>query len=303
MNALWHYAFVQQALLVGVITAVVAGCVGPMVTARNMSFAVHGLAEVGFTGAAGAVAAGVAPSLGVLAATFAAAMGIGVLGVRLRERDIAIGSVLAFGTGLGVLFLTLTPRYATEAYGILFGSILAVSRQDVARSAVVGSVALLALAMIYRPLRFASIDPDVAEARGVPLRALSIVFLLVLALAVAEAVQVVGVLLILTLLIVPAGAAQRLTAHPGMVLAYSVLIALVATVGGLVCAVYTSWPVSFFVSALSFAAYLLARFSGPRAVEARWAARCRGAAPRRDERHPSAEPGAAEGSLVSRDHV
>ncbi len=263
MSSLWHYAFVQQAVLAGVITAILAGCVGVIVTARNMSFAVHGLAEVGFTGATGAVVAGLPPAVGLLAATFAAALAIGLLGVRLRERDVAIGSVLAFGIGLGVLFLTLSPRYATEAYSILFGSILAVSRQDVVRSAVIGVVALLALAAISRPLRFASIDPDVAEARGVPVRLLSTVFLLILALAVAEAVQVVGVLLILTLLIVPAGAAQRLTAHPGLALAYSVLIALASTLGGLACAVYTSWPVSFFVSGFSFAAYLLARLFGP----------------------------------------
>ncbi len=263
MNSLWHYAFVQQAVLAGVITAILAGCVGLIVTARNMSFAVHGLAEVGFTGATGAVAIGLPPTFGLLAATFVAALAIGVLGVRLRERDVAIGGVMAFGLGLGVLFLTLSPRYATEAYSILFGSILAVSRQDVVRSAIIGVVALLALAAIYRPLRFASIDPDVAEARGVPIRLLSTVFLLILALAVAEAVQVVGVLLILTLLIVPAGTAQRLTAHPGLAVAYSVLIALGSTLGGLVCAVYTGWPVSFFVSGFGFAAYLLARLFGP----------------------------------------
>lgn len=263
MSSIWHYAFVQQALLAGVITAILAGCVGVIVTTRNMSFAVHGLAEVGFTGATGAVAIGLPPAVGLLVATFAAALAIGVLGVRLRERDIAIGSVLAFGLGLGVLFLTLSTRYATEAYSILFGSILAVSRQDVVRSAVVGVVALLALGVIYRPLRFASTDPDVAEARGVPIRLLSTVFLLILALAVSEAVQVVGVLLILTLLIVPAGAAQRLTVHPGLAVVYSVLIALATTLGGLVCAVYTGWPVSFFVSGFGFAVYLLARLFGP----------------------------------------
>jgi zinc/manganese transport system permease protein len=228
-----------------------------------MSFAVHGLAEVGFAGATGAVLLGFPPAGGLLAASFGAALAIGLLGVRLRERDIATGSVLAFGVGLGVLFLTLSPRYATEAYGILFGSILAISGQDVVRSAVVGVIALLALAVIYRPLRFASLDPEVAEARGVPTRFLSVVFLLILALAVSQAVQAVGVLLILTLLIVPAGAAQRLTAHPGLIVAYSVAIALGSTLGGLACAVYSSWPVSCFVSALSFAAYLIARLIGP----------------------------------------
>ena len=263
MHSLWHYAFVQQALLAGIITAILAGVVGPIVTMRNMSFAVHGLAEVGFSGAAGAVMLGLPAPVGVLVAAFAAAGAIGALGVRLRERDVAVGSVLAFGMGLGVLFLTLSTRYATEAFSILFGSILAVSRQDVLRTALVGAAAMAALAAIYRPLRFASVDPEVAEARGVPVRLLSTVFLLILALAVAEAIQVVGALLVLTLVIVPAGAAQRLTAHPSLITVCSVAIALAATTGGLVLALYTSWPVSFFVTALSFTAYVLARAKAP----------------------------------------
>jgi len=256
---LWHYAFVQHALLAGIITAVLAGIVGTIVTTRNMSFAVHGVAEVGFTGAAGAVLAGLPAGVGVLATTFAAAAAIGVLGVRLRERDTVIGSVQAFAVGLGVLFLALSPRYATEAFSILFGSILAVTTDDLIRSLVVGAIALATLGVIYRPLLFASVDPDVAEARGVPLRLVSTICLLVLALTVAEAVQVVGVILIFTLLVIPAATAQRITANPDRVVLYSVGIALVATVGGLACALYTSWPVSFFVSTFSFLAYLLAR--------------------------------------------
>ena len=256
---LWHYAFVQHAVLAGIITAVLAGIVGTVVTMRNMSFAVHGLAEVGFTGAAGAVLVGLPAGVGVLAATLAAAAAMGILGVRLRERDIAIGTVQAFVTGLGVLFLALSPRYATEAFSILFGSIFAVTADDLVRSLAVGAIALTALAIIYRPLRFASADPEVAEARGVPLRFVSTAFLLVLALTVAEAVQLVGVILIFTLLIVPAAAAQRLTINPTLLVLFSVGIALTATLGGLACALYTSWPVSFFVSAFSFIAYLLAR--------------------------------------------
>ena len=272
MTPLWHYAFVQQALMAGAVTAVVAGCVGPFVTLRNMSFAVHGLAEVGFTGAAGAVVLGFSPELGLLGASFLAAAAFGTLGVRLRERDIAIGSVLAFAIGLGVLFLSLYTRYATEAFSILFGSILAVSRDDVVRTAGVGAVVAAALVTIAHPLRFASIDPEVAEARGVPVRLLSIVFLLVVALAVSVAVQVVGVLLILTLLITPAGAAQRLTLHQPRIILYSVLIAFGATLGGIACAVYTSLPASFFVSALSLTAYLGARWARPVQRAARVAA-------------------------------
>ena len=260
--ALWHYAFVQQAFLAGVCTAILAGIVGPIVTMRNMSFAVHGLAEVGFTGAAGAVFLGLPAPVGVLAASFGAAAAVGMLGVRLRERDVAIGSVLAFGTGLGVLFLSLSTRYATEAFTILFGSLLAVSHQDVVRTVIVAGIALAALGVVYRPLRFASVDPEVAEARGVPVRLVSTLFLLILALAVSEAIQVVGALLVLTLVIVPAGAAQRLTVHPGRIVAASVAIALGTTLAGLVCAVSTSWPVSFFITGFSFAAYLGARLFG-----------------------------------------
>jgi zinc/manganese transport system permease protein len=270
---MWQYPFVQHAFLAGAITAVVAGFVGPFVTLRNMSFAVHGLAEVAFAGAAGAVMIGSSPSVGVLAASFSAAFAMGVLGVRARERDVAIGSVLAFGIGLGVLFLSLSTRYATEAFGILFGSILAVSAQDVVRSAIVGIVALLALGAVYRPLRFASVDPEVAEARGVPVRLLSTVFLLILALAVTEAVQIVGALLVLTLLVVPAGAAQRFSVNPTRIVAYSILIALVATLGGLTAAIYTSWPVSFFVAGFSFAAYVASHLIGGRRLEARWRSR------------------------------
>jgi len=261
---LWQYPFVHQALMAGVITAIMTGVVGPFVTMRNMGFAVHGLAEVGFTGAAGAVLVDASPEIGVLVAALVTALAIGVLGVRLRERDIAIGAVLAFGLGLGVLFLTLYTRYATEAFSILFGTILAVSLGDVVRSAVVAVVALAALAVIYRPLRFASVDPEVAAARGVPIGLLSAVFLVILALAVTEAVEVVGVLLIVTLLITPAGAAQRLTANPAVATLLSVVICLVVTLGGITAAIYTSWPVSFFVATFSFAIYLGARLVGPR---------------------------------------
>lgn len=269
MNALWHYAFVYNALLAGGIVAVVAGLVGPFVVMRNMSFAVHSVAEVGFTGAAGALLIGLSPTLGMLGFTLLAALVIGMLGVQVRERDVAIGATLAFALGLGVLFLSLYTRYANEAFSLLFGTILGISRQNVEFSAVVGVVSLLALAVAYRPLRFASVDPVVASARGVPVRLLSILFLIILAFAVAEAVQVVGVLLLLTLLISPAAAAEHLAAHPGWATALSVLIALVCTLGGIVLALYEPWPPSFFISALSFAAYLLARIVGPRLAAGR----------------------------------
>jgi zinc/manganese transport system permease protein len=277
MTDLWHYAFVHNALLAGAIVALLAGVVGPFVVTRNMAFAVHASAEVGFTGAAGALLIGLPPQVGLLGAALATAVAIGVLGVRVRERDAAIGTTLAFGLGLGALFLSLYTRYANEAFSLLFGTILGISAQDVVLTAAVAAASLATLAVVYRPLRFASVDPEVAMARGVPVRGLSIVFLVILAFAVAEAVQVVGVLLILTLLITPAAAAERLTPSPGWATAWSAGIALAATLGGIVSALYRPWPVSFFVATYSFAAYLLARWLGPR-LEARRRSRQAGSA-------------------------
>jgi zinc/manganese transport system permease protein len=265
MNAmsLLHYEFVQNALVAGAIIAVVAGLVGPFVVARNLSFAVHGIAEVGFTGAAGAVLFGIEPVVGLIGGGLLAALGIGTLGVRLRDRDVAIGSILAFGLGLGVLFLTLYTRYATEAFTILFGTITGVSRAEVYLLLALGAATLVSLAMISRPLMFASVDPEVAEARGVPVRALSVTFLVILAVAVAEAIQVVGVLLVLTLLITPAASAQKLTARPALASLLSVVIAFACTMGGILISLITPYPASFYVSALSFGSYLLARAVAP----------------------------------------
>jgi zinc/manganese transport system permease protein len=261
---LLSYEFAQNALAAGVVIALVSGVVSRFVVARNMSFAVHALAELGFTGAAGAVLLGVSPVGGLMVGTTASALLIGSLGVRLRERDTVVGVVMAFGLGLGVLFLTLYPRYATEAFAILFGTITGVSRGDVVLLIGIGLATLLALGAVYRPLTFATVDPEVAEARGVPVRALGVIFLLIMAAAVAEAVQVVGVLLILTLLITPGASAERLTASPGRAIALSVGIALVAVIGGILLSLAVNLPVSVFVTTLSFVAYLVSRFAlGP----------------------------------------
>ena len=186
---------------------------------------------------------------------------------------------MAFGLGLGVLFITLYKGYATQAFAILFGTITGVSRADVALLIAIGLVTLGALAAIYRPLVFATVDPEVAEARGVPVGAIAVAFLLIMAAAVAEAIQVVGVLLILTLLITPGAAAERLTPRPGLAIVYSVAIALLCTLGGILLSLITNAPVSVFVTSLSFASYLVARFTiGPRRPELRLVA-ARGSRP------------------------
>ena len=253
------YEFVQNALIAGVLVAIVAGLVSRFVVARNMSFAVHALAEVGFTGSAGAILIGLSPVLGLLSGSLLTALIIGGLGLRIRERDAVVGVVMGFGLGLGVLFITLYSRYATEAFAILFGSITAVSRGDLILLAIVALVTIVGLGVMYRPLTFATVDPAVAEARGVPVRLVSVLFLLLLAAAVAEAVQVVGVLLILTLLITPGATAERLTAHPGLATAVSIGVALLATVGGILLALVSTVPVSFYVTTIAFGCYLAAR--------------------------------------------
>ena len=263
MDQLVHlltYPFVQNAIAAGIVIAVVSGIVSRFVVARNMAFAVHALAELGFTGSAGAILLGVSPVIGLMAGTTITALFIGTLGVRVRERDAVVGVVMAFGLGLGVLFLTLYPHYATEAIAILFGTITGVSRSDVVLLLVIGAVTLVTLAIVYRPLTFATVDPEVAEARGVPVRVLAIVFLLIMAAAVAEAVQVVGVLLILTLLITPGASAERLTARPGRAAIYSVTIALACVLGGILLALVTNVAVSVYVTSISFVLYLGSRF-------------------------------------------
>ena len=251
--------FVHTALLAGAVVAIASGVIGTFVVTRGASFAVHAISELGFTGAAGALVVGLDPVIGMLGGSLAVGFVLGLLSLRGRERDSAIGAVLAFGLGLGVLFLSLYQGYATEATNLLFGSIVGVSDNQLLTLAIVGAIVVVGVAALYRPLLFSSVDPEVAAARGVPLRALSVAMFLLLALTTAEAIQVVGVLLVLTLVITPAAAAQRLTVRPGVAVLLSVVIALVATEGGILLSLEKSWPTSFFISAISFAVYVAAR--------------------------------------------
>jgi zinc/manganese transport system permease protein len=251
--------FVHTALLAGAVVAITSGAIGTFVVTRGASFAVHAISELGFTGAAGALVVGLDPVIGMLGGSLLVGLVLGLLSLRGRERDSAIGAVLAFGLGVGVLFLSLYQGYATEATNLLFGSIVGVGDHQLFVLAGVGAIVLAGIAVLYRPLLFSSVDPEVAAARGVPLRALSVAMFLLLALTTAEAIQVVGVLLVLTLVITPAAAAQRLTVRPGLAVLLSIGIALVATEGGILLSLEKSWPTSFFISAISFAVYLFAR--------------------------------------------
>jgi zinc/manganese transport system permease protein len=259
IQAQFQYAFMQHAYTAGAIVAIVAGVVGYFVVLRSLSFAGHALSHIGFAGATGAVALGVNPIYGLLVFTMGGAVGMGALGKRIYGRDVVIGIVLAWMLGLGVLFLSLYSGYATEAYALLFGEILGISQTDVVVTLVAGIVTLAAVVIMFRPLLFASVDSDVAEARGVPVWLLSILFMVVLAISVSEAVQVVGVLLIFALLVTPPAIAERLTARPGMAIALSVLLALLFTWVGLFVSFYLPYPVSFFITTLAFVTYLVVR--------------------------------------------
>jgi len=261
-----RFPFMQHALLAGTIVALVAGLVGYFMVLRGESFAGHTLANVGFAGAAGAVLVGVAPVAGLLVTGVLAALGIAALGGRGAgdaqgggRTDIAIGTLLALALGLGLLFERLASVQAGGVYAVLFGLVLAVTNQDIVTIAATAAVTLVVLTLIGRPLLFASLDPDVAAARGVPVRLLTYVFLIVLAFAVAEAVQVVGVLLIFALLVTPAATALQLTARPARALALSAALAVAVTWLGLAVAYYTPYPAGFFITTFAFAAYLLAR--------------------------------------------
>jgi zinc/manganese transport system permease protein len=256
---MWYWPFMQHAYEAGTLVAITAGIVGYFVVLRRTAFAAHALSHVGFAGAAGAVYFGVDPVYGLLLFTSGGGIAMTVLGPRASHRDTQIGIVLAFMLGLGVLFISLYKGYATEAYSILFGEILGISVDDVLLTLVSSLVVIGVVAVVYRPLLFSSLDENVAEAKGLPIGALGIAFMLLLAVATSFAVQVVGVLLIFSLMVTPAATAQHLAKRPQRALVVSVAISLGATWSGLFVAYYISYPVSFFITTIAFSTYLLVR--------------------------------------------
>src|ERR1700736_5546641 len=263
MGDLFRYEFMVHAFEAGTIVAIVAGTIGYFVVLRGSAFAAHALSHIGFAGATGAVVLALNPIVGLLAFTLGAGVAIGALGNRLRGRDVTIGIVLAWTLGLGVLFLSLYRGYATEAYALLFGQILGISTANVLATLVAGVVTVVALVAVYRPLLFSSVDEDLASAKGVPVTALSIGFMAILAVAVTEAVQVVGVLLIFALIVTPAAIAVRFTSRPALAIGIGIVLALAFTWLGLTIAFYSPHPVSFFITSLAFATYVAVRISEP----------------------------------------
>lgn len=263
--ALFQYQFMVNAYAAGTMVAIVAGAIGFFVVLRSSAFAAHALSHIGFAGATGAVVLSLNPVVGLLAFTMGSGMTIGALGDRLRSRDVTIGIVLAWTLGLGVLFISLYTGYAQEAYALLFGEILGISVQQVFITGLVAGVALLGLLAMYRPLLYASVDQDLARAKGVPTLPLSIAFMALLALAVTDAVQVVGVLLIFALIVTPAAIAMRFTSRPHVAIPLCIGLSLAFTWLGLAIAYYSPHPVSFFITSLAFGTYMVVRVSTARA--------------------------------------
>jgi zinc/manganese transport system permease protein len=250
------YGFMLHAYMAAAIVAVMAGAVGYMLVLRGQSFAGHALGHVGFAGATGALLLGLPALPGLIAATTLGGMLMGLLGERLAERDTGIGLVLAASLGLGLLFLQFFTGSAAQAVSLLFGNVLGVDAPMLRTMLAAAVITLLAMAALSRPLLFASLQPTLAASRGVRLRLLSVLFLGLVGLAVAVSAQVVGVLLVFSLLVGPAAVAQRLTPRVWRGVALSVALALAQALGGVTLAFYTDWPASFWISALAASLYV-----------------------------------------------
>ncbi len=262
IQELWSFPFMVTAFRAGTIVAILAGAIGWFMVLRKQSFAGHSLAMVSFPGAAGATLIGVSTAYGYFGFCIAAAL---VIAARPRtgsgghsEESAVTGTVQAFALACGFLFVALYKGFLDGITALLFGSLLGVTDDEVLILLIVAVLALGTLAVIGRPLLFASIDPDVAAARGVPVRALATVFLVLLGAAVAEASQLTGALLVFALLVMPAATAQVLTARPGLSLVLSMLIGVLVTWFGLGVAFYSQYPIGFFVTTFAFVLYVLA---------------------------------------------
>jgi zinc/manganese transport system permease protein len=293
MFALFQQEFIQNAFLAGTIVALVAAVVGYFVVLRAQAFASESISEIGFAGSTGGPLFGVSSLIGMFILTILSALGMGALGERVRGRDVETGMVLAFALGLGVLFTSLyaSGKNAVATVSALFGSILSVSRGDVLTTLISGIVVLFLLAVLFRPLLFASIDPEVAQTRGVPIRLLSIMFLVLLAVTIAMAIQVVGALLVFALLIAPAASATRLTHRPLTTIVLSIVLGLGITWIGLILTIVGTGrylPASFYIATVATCTYFVAVLIG------RWHA------PRRSQRTDTRRP--AQEQVVGSNH-
>ena len=261
MIEMWQYDFIRHALLAGSALAIVAGLIGYFVVARRLIFTSDVLSHVAFPSALIAIILGVNPLLGVFGFAVLTALGMGTLAGRSRANDVTTGTLLSWVLGIGVLFLSIYASGSSSAnssagVNVLFGSLFGIHAREAWVVAIVGLLTTIVLLAIARPLLFASLDPSVAASRGVPVRLLNVVFLILLAITIAEAVQAVGALLLFALLITPAAIARRLVIQPFAGMALSALLSLLFTWAGITLAYYFPYPVSFCLTALIFVTYV-----------------------------------------------
>ncbi|MBX9472154.1 metal ABC transporter permease [Microcella sp.] len=257
-------ALVQNSIIAAAVLGIVGGLIGVFVMQRDMAFAVHGISELSFAGAAAALLLGINVVAGSIVGSLIAAALIGVLGAKARDRNSIIGVLMPFGLGLGILFLALYPGRSGNKFGLLTGQIISVDLPQLGLLIAISIVVLISLLIVWRPLTFDSLDPEVASARGVPSRALSFVFMTLLGLTVAVSVQIIGALLVLALLVTPAAAALRVSASPVLVPILSMVFGLVSAVGGILLALGGSLPISPYITTISFAIYVVCRVVGSR---------------------------------------
>ena len=257
-------ALVSNSVWAGAALGLVGGLIGVFVMQRDMAFAVHGISELSFAGAAAALLIGWDVVTGSIVGSLIAAALIGVLGAKARDRNSIIGVLMPFGLGLGILFLSLYDGRSANRFSLLTGQIVSVQTGQLGWLIGIGVLVLLGLLLIWRPLRFDSLDPQSAAARGVPTTAVSLAFMLLLGLIVAVAVHIIGALLVMALLVTPAAAAMRIASGPLSVPLLSALFGLVSAVGGILLAIMGTLPVSPYITTISFAIYVVCRIAGAR---------------------------------------
>jgi zinc/manganese transport system permease protein len=266
-------SLVHNSIIAGAVLGVVCGLISVFVMRRDLPFAVHGISELSFAGAAGALLIGINVVIGSLAGSILAALAIGALGVRARDRNSVIGVLMPFGLGLGVLFLGLYKGRGANKFGLLTGQIVAIDTPQLSWLIGISIVVLISLAILWRPLTFASLDAEVAAARGVPVRLLAPIFMLVLGLTVAMSIQIVGALLVLSVVCTPAAAAMRVTATPWLITVLSVVFATSSVVGGIMLALGSSLPISPYITTISFCFYVVCRAVGAARERRGWSLR------------------------------
>ncbi|MCQ2011612.1 MAG: metal ABC transporter permease [Sporolactobacillus sp.] len=254
---MFQYDFMQHAFIAGTLIAIMCGVIGVFIIARSLSFVAHTISHIGFAGAAFAAYAGIDPLVGLLAFTLAGSVGVGQMGVRMFRRDASISVILSLALGLGILFLSLGNIQGNYSRTLLFGSVVGIDLQDIWQIVAITLFVLIALCAGYRWLKFDSFDQVGAQAAGLPIRWISIGFLLLMAVATSVTIQIVGALLVFSLMTVPAAAARLYTQSIFGMILLSSLIAVLSVWFGLVSGYYTNAPVSFFIVAFDAVSYFL----------------------------------------------